>query len=229
MDQNNRFYTIQQANREADIYIFGDITPFRMFEGDVSGLSIVQEIKNLDVDQINVHINSYGGAVSEGWAIYNTLLNHPAKIVTIADGFVASAALYPYMAGDVRKSPDTAMFFFHEVMTGAEGYAKDLRAAADMAEHMTDVGITAFVDRAGMTAEETRALMEAETWLDPWQALEKGIVTVVEKDAGSLFSQDAKRAVMKRLMQQASLASPPDPPSPPEPTANPILKLFETI
>ena len=54
---------------------------------DVSSYTLVQEIQNLDVDIINVHINSYGGEVAEGLAIYNMLKNHKAKIVTICDGF----------------------------------------------------------------------------------------------------------------------------------------------
>lgn len=68
-----QYFAIQQAQREADIYIFGDIVTYEMLKGDVSGHGIVQQIKDLDVDRINVHIDSYGGVVSEGWAIYNAL------------------------------------------------------------------------------------------------------------------------------------------------------------
>ena len=53
-----QYYAIQQAQREADLYIFGDIVPFEMFEGDVSAHGITQQIKDLDVDRINVHIDS---------------------------------------------------------------------------------------------------------------------------------------------------------------------------
>ena len=106
----NRYFAIQQAERTADIYIFGDIVPFAFFEGDVSAHSIVQQIQELDVDTIRVHIDSYGGAVSEGWAIYNALREHPAKIVTFGDGFVASAALYPFMAGDERYASNLSAY-----------------------------------------------------------------------------------------------------------------------
>ena len=54
----NRYFAIQQAERAADIYIFGDIVPFAFFEGDVSAHSIVQHIQELDVDTIRVHIDS---------------------------------------------------------------------------------------------------------------------------------------------------------------------------
>ena len=88
--KNRKFYAIQQAERVADLYIFGDIVPFALFDGDVSAHSIEQQIKDLDVDEIRVHIDSYGGSVSEGWAIYNALRQHPAKVVSYGDGFVAS-------------------------------------------------------------------------------------------------------------------------------------------
>lgn len=228
MDNSKRFFAVQQADRQADIYIFGDITPYRWVENDVSAMSLAQQIKSLDVDRINVHIDSYGGSVSEGWAIYNVLLQHPAKVVTYADGFVASAALYPFMAGDERIASTLSAFFFHEVMTGAEGYAKDLRAAADMAEIMTDIGLSAFTDRAGIPAEEVRHMMSEETWLNPWDALEKGIVTMVEQDAGSKFTQSAKQAVMARFVQSAVARTPPPLPED-KPKSNPILQMFKNF
>lgn len=231
MDKNKRFFAVQQAGRQADIYIFGDITPFRWAENDVSAMSLAQQIKGLDVDQINVHIDSYGGAVSEGWAIYNTLLQHPAKVVTYADGFVASAALYPFMAGDQRVASTLSAFYFHEVMTGAEGYAKDLRAAADMAEFMTDVGLNAFTERAGMDADEVRQMMAEETWLDAWSALEKGLVTMVEQDAGMKFAQSAKRDIISRFVQSEPGQPEPPPPAPAEkPNSDKsILQMFKNF
>lgn len=77
-------------------------------------------------------IDSYGGAVSEGWAIYNALLQHPAKINTYGDGFVASAALFPFLAGDNRYASNLSAYYLHEVLVSACGYADDLRAAAQM-------------------------------------------------------------------------------------------------
>lgn len=225
--KDKRFFALQQAGRQAELYIFGDITPYRWMENDVSAMSLAQQLKGLDVDQIDVHIDSYGGSVSEGWAIYNTLLQHPAKVVTHADGFVASAALYPFLAGDQRVASTLSSFYFHEVMTGAEGYAKDLRAAAEQAEFLTDVGVNAFVDRAGMDAADVRQLMAAETWMDAWTALEKGLVTMVEQDAGTNFAQSAKKTIMARVSQAAPQTPPPPKEDPKE--RNTILTIFEKI
>lgn len=198
-----QYYAIQQAQREADIYIFGDIVPFEFFEGDVSAHGITQQIKDLDVDQINVHIDSYGGAVSEGWAIYNALKNHPAKVVTYGDGFVASAALYPFMAGDERYASNLSAYYFHQVWVSASGYADELRAAANEAELMTEVGLNAFTDNTGMTADEVRELQKSETWLTPSEALERGIATAILADTAPKHAQDAKRQILQRVLDKA--------------------------
>ena len=198
-----QYYAIQQAQREADIYIFGDIVPFEFFEGDVSAHGITQQLTDLDVDQINVHIDSYGGAVSEGWAIYNALKNHPAKVVTYGDGFVASAALYPFMAGDERYASNLSAYYFHQVWISASGYADELRAAANEAELMTEVGLNAFTDNTGMTADEVRELQKSETWLTPSEALERGIATAILADTAPKHAQDAKRQILQRVLDKA--------------------------
>ncbi len=221
---SKRFYAIQQLERHADLYIFGDIVPFECCPGDVSSAGIVEELKGLDVDVIDVHINSCGGSVPEGWGIYTALINHPAKIVTHGEGFVASAALYPFLAGDERYTSTLSAFFFHQVMTGASGYAKDLRAAADEAEVLTEIGIQAFVERAGMDADQVRELMENETWLTPEQALEMGLATGMEMDAGPAFAQNVRKDVIQRLTSAV-----PAPAPDPKPEQSSILQLFKNI
>ena len=224
--KNKQFFAIQQLDRGADIYIFGDIVSYPWVEfGEASGMSIVNQIKNLDVDEIRVHIDSYGGSVSEGWAIYNALRQHPAKIVAYGDGFVASAALFPFLAGDERIASSLSAYYFHQVMVSASGYADDLRAAADEAEKMTEIGINAFVERTGMDADQVRQLMQAETWLTPAQALDCGLATSITTDGALPIAQDAKRAVMHRVLQADKPAAPATVPStntaPVEPASRP--------
>lgn len=231
----HKFYAVQQAARTADIYIYGDIVTNAYLPGETSSFSLVQQIKDLDVDRINVHIDSYGGVVSEGWAIYTALLEHPAEIVTYGDGFVASAALYPFLAGSQRYASELSAYFFHEVMTGAVGYAKDLRAAAEEADILTDIGIQAFVSRAGMSAEQVRELMAEETWLTPAQAMDMGLATgILKADPGQL-TQSARRLVVQQLFTPAPVSNLDTPPEPPpaqtaEPDAPPtICELFKKI
>lgn len=227
--KNRKFYAIQQLDRGADIYIFGDIVSYPWTEqGEASGMSIVNQIKNLDVDEIRVHIDSYGGWVSEGWAIYNALRQHPAKIVAYGDGFVASAALYPFLAGDERIASSLSAYYFHQVLVTASGYADDLRAAADDAEKMTEIGINAFVERTGMDADQVRQLMEAETWLTPAQALDYGIATSITQDTALPVAQDAKKAIMQRVLNPPDETKPEEKPKE-EPAEKTLMQALTEI
>ena len=113
---------------------------------------------------------------------------------------MASAALFPFLAGDERIASSLSAYYFHQVMVAASGYADDLRAAADEAEKMTEIGINAFVERTSMDADQVRQLMQAETWMTPAQALDYGIATSITQDAALPVAQDAKKAIMQRVL-----------------------------
>lgn len=195
---------INQQAREMDVYIYGDITEYPWKDcGEASAASIADQIKAADVDIINVHVDSYGGSVKESWGIYNALISHKARVRSYADGFVASAALYPYLAGDERHAGSLSAFFLHQVITGADGYADDLRKAAAEADVLTDIGIQAFVARAGMPEDKVRELMEAETWLTADQAKDYGIVTVRDEDApAQRRTQAARESAINKIFAQ---------------------------
>lgn len=225
-----KFYEIEQKGEIADVYIFGDIADYPSAEyGEVSANSFRAELKGIKAQTIRLHINSYGGSVPEGWAIYNTLLEHPARVVSYADGFVASAALYPFLAGDERHTSELAAFYLHEAQTVAGGYASDLRRAADDLDIITGIGKQAFVTRAGMDAEKVDALMAQETWLDAKQALELGIATVLDKagDGGGV-SQSAQRAILQKIFATAKNPAEPEKQTK-EKTENKIKNFFEKM
>lgn len=220
---NKTYFSITQQARQADIYIFGDITSYPYKPGDHSAGSLVRTIQELDADVINVHIDCYGGSVKEGWGIYNALKHCKAKVNTYADGFVASAALYPFLAGENRIASNVSAFYLHEVMMSASGYASDLREAADDAEKMTDIGIQAFVETTGTSEEKIKELMQKESWLDPKEALELHIATgIYGVDFGQGYSQSVRMDIVQRLTHQEQE---PREPKSPEPT-NTLRKFF---
>lgn len=198
---NDRFYAVQMMKDSADIFIFGDICEEQWFEEDVTPTNLIAQIRDMDVPEIRVHINSYGGSVSAGWAIYSALRESKARIVTYADGFVASAANYPFLAGDERHASAVSAFFLHNVSTFAGGYAEDLRKAADDIEKMTEIGINAFVERAGMDRETVAKLMDEETWLTPEEALAYGIATDIDSEREQAVNQNARKAVLQMIFK----------------------------
>ena len=181
--------------------MLGDIVDEQWWDDETSPKSVIDAIKGLDTQEINVYIDSYGGSVAAGWGIYNALRQHPAKVRTYGVGFVASAALFPFLAGDERYASTLSVFYLHEAWTGTTGYADDLRKAADGLETLTEIGISAFVERAGMEREKVQELMHEETWLSPESALELGIATAIIKDESSGPAQSARRDIMQRLIK----------------------------
>lgn len=215
-----KFYTFKQVGpgEPAELYIFGDIVEDKWFENDVNAWEFAEDLRQIDAPLIDVHIDSYGGSVSAGWSIYSLLKNHPAKIRTYGDGFVASAALFPFLSGDERIASNASAYYLHNVMTGAYGYASDLRKAADEADKLTDIGVNTFVEATGMDRETVLSMMENETWLSPDEALECGIVTSVVKDNMSQYAQSVKRQIMQKLRQSVTEQTPTEPTAPVEPT-----------
>lgn len=209
MSENKGFFQLTMNGRRADIHLYGNITSYPWKSGDRSAANLVDEIKQLDADEIHLHIDSLGGSVPEGWGMYNALLEHPAKIVTYADGFVASAALYPFLAGDDRIANSVSAFYLHEASTYAGGYADDLRKAADQVEFLTDVGINAFVDRTGQTKEAIAQLMKNETWLSADRALELGIATAIQKAQQTAgYTQDVRAQLVQILTAEKAPSEP---------------------
>lgn len=212
------FCQFLQSGKKADVYIYGDLCSIPIAElGEESGKTVADQIRETDAEEIDVHIDSYGGEVSEGWAIYNALRNCKAKVTTYADGFVASAAVYPFLAGDVRIANSVSAFYLHEVMTGGYGYADDLKKAAEEAEKMTEIGINAFVERAGMKRETVEELMKGETWISAEEAIGYGIATEIKTGADEGTVQSARGAIIEKLMQKAEAPKEETPEEEPKP------------
>lgn len=197
----NKYYQLTQNDTSADLYIFGNICAWAWPElGEQSGVTIVNQLKELDVDTINVHINSYGGDVAEGLAIYNVLREHKAQIVTICDGFACSAASVVFMAGDRRVMQPASLLMIHNAWTVAMGNAAQLRKTADDIETITQASVEAYKKVATISEEEIKALMDAETWILPKDAVEYGFATEIDdEDEDDEPKQSAFGVIMQKL------------------------------
>ena len=122
-----------------ELYIYGDVQgdgydwwTDQTIESETSANHFREELaKYPNVTQINVYINSYGGSVFEGTAIYNQLRRHPAHKTVYIDGFACSVASVIAMAGDEVVMPRNAMMMIHRAIMGAWGNSDELRKAAD--------------------------------------------------------------------------------------------------
>ena len=202
-----KYYQLVKNDASADLYIFGDICAWAWPElGEQSGVTIVNQLKELDVDTINVHINSYGGDVAEGLAIYNVLREHKAQIVTICDGFACSAASVVFMAGDRRVMQPASLLMIHNAWTVAMGNAAQLRKTADDIETITQASVEAYKKVVTIPEEEIKALMDAETWILPKDAVEYGFATEIDEDDedDDEPKQSAFGVIMRKLTAPAA-------------------------
>lgn len=199
----NKYYQlVTDGDTSADLYIFGDICAYPWeSQGQQSGVSIVRQLKELDVDEINVHINSYGGDVAEGLAIYNVLREHKAQIVTICDGFACSAASVIFMAGDRRVMQPASLLMIHNAWTIAMGNAEELRKTADDIEIITQASVEAYKAVATISEKKIKELMDAETWILPKEAVKYGFATEIddEDEDDDEPKQSAFGVIMQKL------------------------------
>lgn len=201
MKEPKKYFQLTQKEDAADLYIFGDIEKWAYEPaGEQSGVTIVNQLKALNVQNINVHINSYGGDVSEGLAIYNVLREHPARITTICDGFACSAASVVFMAGDKRVMSPASLLMIHNAWTIAMGNAEALRKTADDIETITQASVEAYKRNAKISEEEIKALMDAETWILPKDAVAYGFATDIDDDDED--DDEPKQSAFGMIMQK---------------------------
>lgn len=161
-----------QTEKSVDIYLYDEISPYLP---DTSAKDVVAKIAALkDVATLNVHINSPGGSVFDGMAIYNAFARHPGEVVVYVDGLAASIASVIAMAGKRIIIARNANLMIHQPSCITIGTAKDLRKTADTLD-MLDVSIAeVYAKRTGKKKEDLQALMQEETWYSAEDAVKDG-------------------------------------------------------
>lgn len=225
---NKKYFSLVKSGQTATINIYGDITSFPWFDGDVSANNLSRQLEEMgDVSQIDVYINSYGGEVAEGLAIYNALRRHNATVRTFCDGFACSIASVIFMAGDERIMCESSLLMIHNAWTRATGNAAELRKQAEDLEKITSASVEAYKARASITEDEIRAMMDAETWITPDEAAEYGFATAIEKHEAANANQNALSRLFEIVKQHRAAASAdPEPPATPDDTSKEPAQLW---
>lgn len=173
------FKVTNQANREADVYLYDEIGGY-----GVDASSFIGEINSLDVDKLNVHINSVGGEVYQGFAIYQALKDHPATVEITVDALAASIASVIAMAGDRVTMARNAELMIHDGMVATFGNAAELRRTVAMLDRVSDNIASVYAERTGVgTQESWREAMVAETWYSADEAVSAGLADAVAPTA----------------------------------------------
>jgi len=159
--------------REAEIWIYEEIGVG--WFGGLSASQFVKDIKEIgSVDRILLHINSPGGEVSDGVAIYNVLRQHKARKIVHVDALAASIASVIAMAGDEIHMADNALMMIHNAWGLSMGYAEDMRKTADILDKFDGTIVATYQKRTKLDESKIKELMASETWMNAQEAVDYG-------------------------------------------------------
>ena len=164
------------APGSAEIMIFGVIGQV------VTALQFAEDLKALgDVSRLTIRINSPGGSVTEGMAMYAALKSHPATKTVSVEGVAASMGSVVAMAGSTVVMQSGSLLMIHDPGAWLDGptRAEELRKSADVLDRMKAAAIAAYKAKTGLPEDELAALMTAETWMTPDEAVAMGFADVV--------------------------------------------------
>lgn len=164
-----------------ELLLYGDISSSTWYGDEITPSAFSQDLKGLgDISVLNIYINSGGGDVFAGQAIYSMLKRHPAQKNVYIDGLAASIASVIAMAGDTIYMPRNAMLMIHKAWTMAIGNAHDLRKLADDMDKIDESILTTYQAKTGLEPEKILDLVNAETWMTAEEAVALGFADVIE-------------------------------------------------
>lgn len=184
MSQRNKtiWNIVKNDDKNAELMLYGDIA--ESFWGDtISAKEVTEYLADLDVENINVYINSNGGVVDTAIAINNALRRHKAKVTVNIDGIAASAATLITCAGDIVRMPKNALFMIHNPSTIAMGDSEEMRKQADVLEKYKNSITETYLQKVNIDKEKLSELMDNETWLNAEEALEYGFIDEIIENA----------------------------------------------
>lgn len=206
----NNWYAFNAAEEVTTIDILEAIVFW-----EITAKDFIEKLNAVTTPKIMIRINSPGGDVFDGTAIFNAIKAHPAKVEVHVIGIAASIASVIAMAADKIVMADGSFMMIHNPWSFAIGDAKDLRETADVLEQIEESLADIYEKRTGMKNAAIRDLMDEETWMGPQEAVDKGFADRIadQADASALvharefdFSDFDQDRLPKDLITQQGLA-----------------------
>ncbi len=170
-------FEIENNADTATIYLYDEIGGWGTYASEV-----IQELEGITASNILVRINSPGGSVFEGLAIYNVLKDHPANIKVKVDGMAASIASVILLAADEIEVASNALVMIHRAMSMTFGTVDEIMEDVELLEKVEKTILKTYEERTKLSQEEALALMSvgttnSGTWLNAEEAMEIGFAT----------------------------------------------------
>ncbi|WP_174286641.1 head maturation protease, ClpP-related [Sphingomonas bacterium] len=183
------------------ITIFDDIGEDFWTGGGVTAKSVSAQLRAIGDRPIELQINSPGGDVFEGFAIYNVLREHPQPVNVKIMGMAASAASVIAMAGDTIEIGAAAFVMVHNCWCGAVGNRHDFQEVADFLAPFDLAAAQVYAQKSGQTVAECQKLMDAETFMSGATAISAGFADSLlaadqtKRDPATKASDRARAAI----------------------------------
>jgi ATP-dependent protease ClpP protease subunit len=178
------FYEVKAAARAGgeptatDVWIY-DVIGDDWFDPSLTAKELCQAVAQVDTDEIVLHLSSPGGSMSDGIAIYNALVTHPASVRSVVEGWTGSIATVVALAGEHVSMFDNTMWMVHHPWGVQVGNAAEMRSYADYLDRCSALMQRVYLGRVTKSEEELVAALDAETYFDAEQAAEWGFVDEV--------------------------------------------------
>lgn len=159
---------------------------------------VEEELKNANNKPLNIYINSNGGEVFEGFAIYNVIKRYSGQKTVYIDGLAASIASVIAMAGDKVIMNKASMLMIHNASGGCYGNAEEMKKVVDALEQINSVIKDIYVAKTGLSIEKLTELMDNETFLTPTECLDYGFCDEIVEDE----PEEEKKEITTQSMEE---------------------------
>ncbi|MFG1370702.1 head maturation protease, ClpP-related [Xanthobacter oligotrophicus] len=169
---------------DGELVLYGPVGGSFWDDDGFTATDVLQALAEVEGD-ITVRLNSGGGVAWDGIAIYNALKARSGVVTVVVDGIAASAASVIAMAGDDVVMRTGALMMIHNAATITWGTAEDHGKSVELLRKLDGQIASIYAERTGMDLAEIRALMDAETWMDGAEAIDKGFAGETDDEAAA--------------------------------------------
>ena len=222
-----KFYALEKSdNGEATIHLYDEVGAFGS-----GSKEFLADLAKLDGQHLHLRINSPGGSVVEGTAIYNALLRHKGGLTVHIDALATSMASVIAMAGAPVYIADNALLMIHNPWTVSMGDSDQLRREAALLDKLKDSLRNAYVRKTGMEADRIAQMMDEETWLDAVEAVALGFADAIEEGvaAAATATPESLRARFDTFAKAKSMDPEPEKTEPEKVENEPTPLLVEIL
>ena len=185
------------ASEPATLQIFDQIGEDWFGGSGISAKAFSQALQDVGQGPLVIEINSPGGNVWDGLAIYNMLRGRQAPVTTRVVGIAASIASIIALAGDTVEIADAALFMIHDPSGMVAGTSEEMRKMADALDQHAEVLAGIYSKVTGRPTSQIRAAMKEETWFTAQEAIQFGLADKMTEEQMAIAACWHPRAVTK--------------------------------